>query len=43
MNIKPRQDEGRFPFLIRQFLMASSAAMFAETVTLPLDTVKVRL
>ena len=43
MNTKRRQGEGDVAFFIRNVLMASSAAMIAETATIPLDTAKVRM
>jgi solute carrier family 25 uncoupling protein 8/9 len=43
MNTKRRQGEGDAAFFIRNVLMASSAAMIAETATIPMDTAKVRM
>ena len=43
MNTKRRQGEGDVAFFIRNVLMASSAAMIAETATIPMDTAKVRM
>ena len=43
MNTKRRQGEGDVAFFIRNVLMASTAAMVAETATIPMDTAKVRL
>lgn len=38
-----RDNESFASFFIRQVLMASSAGMIAETLTIPIDTAKVRL
>ena len=43
MNTKRRQGEGDVAFFIRNVLMASTAAMIAETATIPMDTAKVRM
>jgi len=43
MNTKKMEGEGEFAFFIRNVLMASAAAMWAEVLTIPLDTAKVRL
>ena len=43
MNSKQREGESNLSFFLRNVGMASSAAMIAEVITLPLDTAKVRL
>ena len=43
MNTKRMEGEGDVAFFIRNVLMASAAAMWAEVATIPLDTAKVRL
>ena len=43
MNTKRMEGEGDVAFFVRNVLMASAAAMWAEVATIPLDTAKVRL
>lgn len=43
MNVKRREGEGGATFFVRCCLMASAASMWAEIVTIPLDTAKVRM
>jgi hypothetical protein len=43
MNTKRLSGESDSAFFVRSVLMASTAAMTAEAVTLPTDTAKVRL
>ena len=43
MNTKKMPGESDTAFFIRNVLMASSAGMTAEAVTIPIDTAKVRL
>ncbi len=43
MNTKQRPGESNTAFFLRNVGMASSAAMIAETFTIPIDTAKVRL
>ena len=43
MNVKRRDGESKTQYFFRNMFMASFSACIAETVTLPLDTAKVRL
>ena len=43
MENKRRRGEGEVAFFARNILMSSTAGMIAETVTIPLDTAKVRM
>ena len=43
MNTKQKEGESNIAFFFRNVAMASSAAMIAESLTIPLDTAKVRL
>lgn len=43
MNVKKKEGESSAHYFLRNMLMASSSACIAESLTLPLDTAKVRL
>jgi len=43
MNTKRMKGEGDAAFFCRNVLMASTAGMIGEAVTIPIDTAKVRL
>jgi len=43
MNNKRKDGESAFGFFMKNVLMASSAGMIAEVLTIPIDTAKVRL
>ena len=43
MNTKKRAGESEAAFFMRNVGMASFSAMFAEIITIPVDTAKVRL
>lgn len=43
MNTKRREGESEVAYFFRNVAMASASACWAEAVTIPLDTAKVRL
>ena len=43
MNVKRREGEGSASYFMRNLGMAAAACMWAEVVTLPIDTAKVRM
>lgn len=43
MNVKKREGEGSAAYFMRNLGMAAAACMWAEVVTIPIDTAKVRM
>ena len=43
MNVKRKEGESSAHYFFKNMLMASFSACIAETISLPLDTAKVRL
>lgn len=43
MNVKKREGESGAAYFVRNLGMAAAACMWAEVVTIPIDTAKVRM